>query len=191
MPREARTRIAAGVSEDFDSGERDGAVVNQKAEPDLVKIVVELDNAAVGGESLWAKPLGDNLFELRNTPWCAYNLHFGDVVRAIAPDESKKPLVQEVVRRSGHQTLRVVFEDSVRRERQDEIFAPIREWKASWERANSCYVAVDVLPEGNFDEVFSYFAELETNGELTFENGTQPEYPGFSDPTEYDDDSSA
>ena len=53
-------------------------------EEQLEKIYIDLPNdGVVGGESVWAKPLGSDLFEVRNSPWHAYDVHFGDVVRAI------------------------------------------------------------------------------------------------------------
>jgi hypothetical protein len=48
----------------------------------LAKVLVELrEDAGTGGEQLWARPLGDDLYEIRNVPWYAYKLNWGDVVR--------------------------------------------------------------------------------------------------------------
>jgi hypothetical protein len=60
---------------------------------DLVKIHVTLNdyNFGIGGESLWAKSLGDDLYEIRNTPWHTCSLGWGDIVRAVAEDDTKKP----------------------------------------------------------------------------------------------------
>src|SRR5438046_10028757 len=84
------------------------------SDEDLTKIVVDLPNHwATGGEGMWAKPLGKDLYEIRNVPFHAYGLNFGDVVRAVEPAPDKKPVVSELVRRSGHRTLRVLFSESV------------------------------------------------------------------------------
>ena len=65
----------------------------------LVKVRVRLaDHGRWRYESLWAKPLGDDLYELRNTPWLADGLHHRDVVRC-APSEQDLPEVVDVVRR--------------------------------------------------------------------------------------------
>jgi len=79
------------------------------ADEGLVKIVVELRDGPFERESFWAEPLGDDLFKLRNSPWFAFDLHFDDVVRAVAVCPGDLPRIVEVVRRSGHRTLRVIF----------------------------------------------------------------------------------
>src|SRR6058998_1200990 len=86
------------------------------ARPDkrLTKVLVELpEGAPYGAESLWAKSLGRGLYEIRNSPWFAFDLHFYDVVRAIADEPDEIPKVVKVVRRSGHKTLRVLFKKRV------------------------------------------------------------------------------
>ena len=82
----------------------------------LTKVHVDLpNNPAMGGESMWAVDLGNDLYELRNVPFHAYDLNFGDVVRATADSPELKPEIRGVERRSGHRTLRVFFQ---KRERQ-------------------------------------------------------------------------
>jgi hypothetical protein len=76
----------------------------------LTKVHVELPNHwATGGESMWAVDLGGDLYELRNTPFHAYGLNFGDVVKATADSPDLKPEIRKVVKRSGNQTLRIFF----------------------------------------------------------------------------------
>ena len=78
-------------------------------EQSLTKIHIQLPNHwAIDGESLWALPLGDDLYEIRNTPFHAYAINWGDIVRAPV-DSDQIPQVQEVVKRSGHETFRVLF----------------------------------------------------------------------------------
>src|SRR5262245_10698511 len=85
----------------------------------LVKLYLDLpDDEVVGGEGRWAKPVGPDLYEIRTVPFHGYDLHLNDVVRASlgAPDE--RPRIREVVRRSGHKTLRVVFPQGTADDRQ-------------------------------------------------------------------------
>jgi hypothetical protein len=53
----------------------------------LVKVRAEYIYAGESsGERYWAKPLGDDLYELRNVPWYAYRLNLADVVRAVSEE---------------------------------------------------------------------------------------------------------
>ena len=68
---------------------------------ELTKIHIDLgDNPESGGEAMWAKALGDDLYELRNSPFFAYDLNFLDIVRAIPQRPDLKPSIKAVVRRS-------------------------------------------------------------------------------------------
>jgi hypothetical protein len=81
---------------------------------ELTKVHIDLpNNPHSGGEALWAKALGDDLYELRNNPFYAYGLNFLDVVHAIPRAQDQKPSVLKIVRRSGHRTIWVTFTDDV------------------------------------------------------------------------------
>src|SRR5262245_56299849 len=78
----------------------------------LTKVHIDLPNHWwFKGESLWARPLGDDLYEIHNVPFCAYDINCRDVVRATADGPDLKPEIREVVRRSGNRTLRIIFQD--------------------------------------------------------------------------------
>ncbi len=67
------------------------------SEDDLTKIHVDLpNNEDVGGESLWAEELGNNLYRLRNVPFNAYGLNFHDVVYAKSESDELKPSILKV-----------------------------------------------------------------------------------------------
>src|SRR4051812_10666311 len=83
------------------------------ADEELVKVFVVLRDAPFKTESFWAKPLGGDLYELRNSPWYAYDLNFYDVVRAVPDKPDEKPRIVGVARRGGHKTLRVAFAPEV------------------------------------------------------------------------------
>jgi len=87
--------------------------------PDLTKVHIDLPNHWwFKGESVWAKSLGDDLYEIESIPFCAYGLNYGDVVRATPDGPDQKPEVRSVVSMSGNQTLRVSFCDKLSREEQ-------------------------------------------------------------------------
>jgi len=50
------------------------------------KVKVQLSDDSGNVETLWADPLGKDLYRLDNTPWYAYRVSCGDVIEA-RPDE--------------------------------------------------------------------------------------------------------
>jgi hypothetical protein len=148
---------------------------------DLTKIVVDLpDHWATGGESMWAAPLGDDLFEVRNVPFYAYGLNFLDIVRAVEPSPSKKPVVSELVKSGGHNTLRVSFTDALPESERPELLRRLNDHRAYFEGANSGYFAIDVGPDGDYVAVRSQLDEWAEAGLLQYET-CEARVPGSFD----------
>ncbi|MDP9371920.1 MAG: DUF4265 domain-containing protein [Chloroflexota bacterium] len=143
------------------------------AEERLVKIVANLQGEeSFAGESLWAKPLGNDLYELRSTPFSAHGLHFMDVVQAVAPSPDRIPEVVEVVRRSGHRTIRLVFAPQLSADGRSQLVRKLNEMHAYYERAGSGLYAFDVEPQGDYQAVRNQLDEWEKQGLLQYERGT-------------------
>jgi hypothetical protein len=148
----------------------------------LTKVYVDLPNHwAAGGESMWAVDLGGDLYELRNTPFYSYDLNFRDVVRARAGSPDVKPEVSEVVRRSGHRTLRVVFEDALPVDRRVPLLESLRDLLVSVEGATDAFFALDLEPEADITRVRGQLDEWERNGWLTYETCEARVSGGFDD----------
>ena len=149
-------------------------------EDSLTKVHIDLPNHwATGGESLWALPLGDDLYEIRNTPFHAYGLNWGDIVRAHSADPTLKPEVQEVVAPSGNRTLRVFLNKRLSQEEQDAILSSLQYLNISW--ADDYYVAIDVHPESDYQAVCDRLMELEQEGTLVYETCEAREPGSFDD----------
>jgi hypothetical protein len=73
-----------------------------------------------------ALPLGDDLYEIRNAPFHAYAVNWGDIVRAPAENEDQIPEVREVVKPSGNKTLRVFFNSKLDQREQDSILSSLQ-----------------------------------------------------------------
>jgi hypothetical protein len=139
-------------------------------EDSLTKVHIDLPNHwATGGESIWALPLGDDLYEIRNSPFYAYDINWGDIVRVDSDDPKLKPEVREVVKRSGNRTLRVFFNEELSEEEQDSILSSLQYLDVSWERATERLVAIDVHPEANYQAVCDKLWGLENQGILEYE----------------------
>lgn len=138
----------------------------------LEKVLVEyLDGDAPRTERLWAKPVGGGLYEIRNSPWFAYRINWGDIVRAVEVARDEVPRVIEVVERSGHRTLRVLFQGELQDDPrgQDAIIEAINRYNTTVERFNRLLVALDAEPEADYEALFAYLAERTTDGSLIFE----------------------
>lgn len=139
-------------------------------EDGLEKVHIDLPNHwAIGGESMWVEPLGNDLYKIENVPFYAYGLNFHDVVRATSDSVELKPEIRELVKASGHRTFRVFFEKHLKREQQEEILSSMKDLTISYERANSIYFALDMQPEGNYQAIFDRLDELEQQNILGFE----------------------
>ena len=150
------------------------------ADEDLVKIVVDLPNHwATGGEGLWARDLGGDQYEIDNVPFYAYGLNYRDVVRAVADDPSLKPRVKAVIQKSGHRTLRIIFPGDLNEDEQQPYLDQIRTFGASLERAHTTYLAIDIPPEGSYEELAMYLASLERREVLSYETCEEQVPGGF------------
>lgn len=80
----------------------------------LVRIRVPLDPApGSSGPSddwLWAEPLGSGRYRIESCPFFAYGVSRDDVVRTSQERGGEAPLVEEVLERGGHRTLRVALD---------------------------------------------------------------------------------
>lgn len=148
---------------------------------DLVKLHLDLPNHWwFKGESIWARSLGDDLYEIHNIPFCAYGLNCGDVVRATADAPHLKPEVREVIRRSGNRTVRISFCDQLSREQQGPALDALQSMGAWVERANEQFVCVNVPPAVSHEAVCAYLAEQEEGGSLEYET-CEERVPGSFD----------
>lgn len=136
-----------------------------EAEEKLTKVHVSF--GARGGESMWAKEIEGDLYAVRNLPFFAFGLNFGDVV--LAPEIAGLREVQAVVRSSGHRTLRLVFGDHVTQPEQRLYLDALQKLGGTYERGTKRLVAIDVPPGADFDAMLVTLDRSEAAGELSFE----------------------
>ena len=132
---------------------------------DLVKVILDVsdDTFGISGERVWASPLGDDLYEIRNTPWHTCDVNWGDVVRAVATNAKEWPKFVEVVRRSGHRTLHLFFYDTADEDFRTAVLNRFKDWKANYENADSKLYAIDVQPDGDLDGLCAYLDQLDSS----------------------------
>jgi hypothetical protein len=152
------------------------------------KLHIDLPNHwATGGESLWAKILGNDLYEIDNVPFHIYGLNYRDVVRATSASPDLKPEIREVVRPSGHRTLRVVFPDHTAKDTRIPFLQTLTKYGATFENKDSTLFAIDVAPEGDYPGLCEHLQQLEDNGFVSYES-CEARLPGSFDDLPQEDD---
>ncbi|HEU5458159.1 MAG TPA: DUF4265 domain-containing protein [Terracidiphilus sp.] len=134
-------------------------------EEDLVKVHFELAEPEMGvsGESLWAAPVGTNLYELRNSPWHARTVNWLDVVEAAPKAEDQWPEFIRVHKRSGHRTVHIYILDHGQPQK-DEILKKCNDLGSTWEGMDDRMYALDFPPEINLDLAVEYLESLVAAG---------------------------
>lgn len=136
----------------------------------LEKIHIDLPNHwAIGGESLWATPMGDDLYRIENVPFFAYGLNFLDIVYATSDNQDRIPEIIKVVTPSGHRTYRIIFDKNTNRDEQVELLDTLSKHGATYERANGSNVSIDIKPSGDHIAVYDQLDVYESQGKLSFE----------------------
>lgn len=136
----------------------------------LEKIRIDLPNHwAIGGESLWATPLGNDLYRIENVPFYAYGLNFHDVVKATSDSDELMSEIRELVESSGHRTFRIFFYNSLDKQSQEKVLDSLEELFVSYERADEICLSLDMQANGNYQAVFDRLDELEKENILGFE----------------------
>jgi len=83
----------------------------------LVRIRIVLDRApgepGPGEDAVWAEPLGSERFRVESCPFFAFGLSRDDVVRAAGPQGAGAPVLEDVLEKGGHRTLRLALATGV------------------------------------------------------------------------------
>ena len=87
----------------------------------------------------------------------------------MAPHPDRKPEITELIRASGHRTLRVIFMDQRTEEEQVVHLKQLNHMHASFEGGTPGCFAIDVEPEGDYGAVCDQLSAWETSGILEYE----------------------
>jgi hypothetical protein len=124
------------------------------------------------GESVWATPVGSDLYRLENSPFFAYGVSWMDVVEALMSDLSNMLEFVQCVRKSGNRTVRIFFEGHrLNDEPAQQVLSKLRLLGCSYEGMQPRLVSVNVPPEVDLSSVTTF---------LSNQPGIQWEY---ADPT--------
>jgi hypothetical protein len=138
----------------------------------LVKVVFDVpekDGLVYKTESLWAEPVGNDQYRLRNVPFLAFGFSEQDIVTA--RENEGRLAVSGVAARGGHSTYRLVLPEDTTEEQFLKAWVPLRELGCTYERANRRSVAIDVPPGSDIYEVYHALENGESNQSWEFEEG--------------------
>ncbi len=144
----------------------------EEAPGGYVRLLVAMDGEPGTGEQeewVWAEPLGSSRFRIESTPFFAYGLSHGDVVRA--SERGEKAVLSEVERKSGHRTLRLALDGAleVQREEVQAFLEELLVLGCTYEAMPPKLVALDVPPELDVALVVERLQERSRAGELVWE----------------------
>jgi hypothetical protein len=127
-----------------------------------VKVLLQEDEFV---ETLWADPVGPDLFRLDNSPFWAYNVSWKDIVEAHADPDGQLRMTR-VVEKSGHRTVRIMFEpEEAESPRAQAVLHGLNALGATYEGMNPRYLAIDIPPEADLMAVARYLTEHEVQWE--------------------------
>jgi hypothetical protein len=136
----------------------------------LVKVVFDVpekDGSVLKTESLWAEPLGNDRYRLRNLPFLVFGFSEQDVVTA--KEDSGALAVTGIAARGGHSTYRLVLPEDTTEERFLRDWVSLRELGCTYERATRRFVAIDVPPYADIYAVYRALEEGERSSQWEFE----------------------
>jgi len=117
-------------------------------------------------ETLWAFPLGDDLYELDNTPWYAYGVSWHDVIEARATEPDGLPEFVRVVRKSGYRTLRLILDPPADKNADSQaVLDRLTQFGCSYEGANPGYISIDIPPPVDLGQVTQFLTTSEQRWE--------------------------
>jgi len=146
-----------------------------------VQVRVDLPNHPLTeSETLWARPLEDGRFEVRNVPFYAYGLNFLDLVKAREDGEGPWRITR-ISEPSGHRTIRLFLTEPLAPAQRGMFLLQLRGLGVALDEATDQYIAVDVPPESDWEAVRAHLDGLEKEGTLSYETAEAREKGSFDD----------
>jgi hypothetical protein len=142
------------------------------SEPELRKIRIALPEDGwhgVEAEWSWGERVGDNIYALRNTPFYAKGLSYGDQVKV--NDENGTLKLLRVVSRGGHSTYRIFAKTGQNDPQVQALFKELNGLHCGIEGANDKLIAVDVFPEADIHKVYRVLEDADKADLIDFEEG--------------------
>ena len=137
--------------------------INQDSNVKHVQIsfAIENEDGSAGNETMWAVEHGDGFYKLDNTPYYAYGVSYGDVIKAESnADGSLSFSVIEA--KSGNRTLRIIFDaEEVHNGTSETILSYLDAMACAYEGADASYYAISAPADTELSEVIDHLNDNE------------------------------
>lgn len=129
--------------------------MTQPSSPDSkVLFRVPEDDGSAQVETLWATALGNDEYKLDDSPFYAYSVSWKDTIYAPVDESEGLPTFVRVVKKSGHRTIRVIFDPPVQEGNEsDVVLQGLVSLGCTYEGANRGYMSIDLPPGVQLEEV--------------------------------------
>jgi len=144
----------------------------ENSQPELRKIRIALPQDAwhgVEAEWAWGESIEPSIYTLRNVPFYAMGLSYGDRVKVDDVDGTLRLL--GVVSRGGHSTYRIFAKKGHDDPRVQALLKKLNDLHCDIEVGTKGLIAVDVLPEADIHKVYAFLEEAKRGGIVDFQEG--------------------
>ena len=141
-----------------------------EASEHLTKVAIRLDGTSgYELETVWADPIGECTYRLRNVPFLPYGYSEQDVVRAA--EVEGRLIVTGVAERGGHSTYRVFLPEPTSDDDFYSQWEPLAALGCTYERGNKRLIGIDVPSASDIYAVYAVLEEGEASKHWLFEEG--------------------
>ncbi len=156
--------------------------LSSEDDENLKELHIDLPNHwAIDGETLPVVQIEGDLYELKCAPCYAYGLNMGDRVEARIDPPALKLEIKKVIKRSGHDTLRALFQEHVPMKERLDLVKAMEAYGAATHQVTAQFFVFDIPPKGDFDAIYQQLESLEGSGLLEFETCEAREEGSFDD----------
>lgn len=119
-------------------------------------------------EYLWAEPLGDDRYQIKNAPFFFSAVNHRDIIIARVGTRDSIPEFVHVVERSGHRTVHVSIPHSSLSEHRDVLEELVLLFGVTIEGTGQGLYAVDVNPQVDYEALVRSLDAKAASGVLCF-----------------------
>lgn len=127
----------------------------------LVQVVlVQEHDGEARSEFPWARPLGEDRYQLRNIPFVRYGISLDDVFEALPVPGDPRPRLTRVIKKSGNRTLWILLSEPVDASPDSlALVASLRDIGCSLDGDGKRAFAVNVPPQCDLGQVCRFLTE--------------------------------